>query len=68
MTAEIHGCVDEFHHVPSDYEGAVAVLDAMSPDVVFYPEVGMSGLAQRLASGRFAAVQCCAIGHPVTTG
>ena len=60
MTAEIHGCVDEFHHVPSDYEGAVAVLDAMSPDVVFYPEVGMSGLAQRLASGRFAPVQCCA--------
>lgn len=68
MTAEIRGYVDEFHHVPSDYEGAVAVLDAMSPDVVFYPEVGMSGLAQRLASGRFAPVQCCAIGHPVTTG
>jgi len=68
MTAEIRGYVDEFHHVPSDYEGAAAVLDAMSPDVVFYPEVGMSGLAQRLASGRFAPVQCCAIGHPVTTG
>jgi protein O-GlcNAc transferase len=68
MTAEIRGYVDEFHHVPSDYEGAVAVLDAMSPDVVFYPEVGMSGVAQRLASGRFAPVQCCAIGHPVTTG
>lgn len=68
MTEEIRGYSDEFHYLPSDYDGAVAVLDQMRPDVVFYPEVGMSGLAQRLAAGRFAPVQCCAIGHPVTTG
>ena len=68
MTAEIEGYCDAFHHLPSDYEGAVRVLSEMRPDIIFYPEVGMSGTAQRLAADRLAPVQCCAIGHPVTTG
>ncbi len=68
MTEEVQGYADEFHHLPSDFDGAVALLRRMRPDVVFYPEIGMSGLAQRLAALRLAPVQCCAIGHPVTTG
>ena len=68
MTVEIEGYCDAFHHLPSDYEGAVRVLAEMRPDIIFYPEVGMSGTAQRLAADRLAHVQCCAIGHPVTTG
>ena len=68
MTVEIEGYCDAFHHLPSDYDGAVRVLAEMRPDIIFYPEVGMSGTAQRLAADRLAPVQCCAIGHPVTTG
>ena len=68
MTAEIEGYCDGFHHLPSDFDGAVRVLREMNPEIVFYPEVGMSGAVQRLAAERLAPVQCCAIGHPVTTG
>jgi len=68
MTTEIEGYCDAFHHLPSDYDGAVRILRDMGPAVIFYPEVGMSGMAQRLAADRLAPVQCCAIGHPVTTG
>ena len=68
MTDEIRGYADAFHHRPSDVEGAAALLRDLRPDVIFYPEIGMSGVAQRLAAMRLAPVQCCAIGHPVTTG
>lgn len=68
MTDEIRGYADAFHHLPSDVEGAASLLRNLLPDIVFYPEIGMSGAAQRLAAMRLAPVQCCAIGHPVTTG
>lgn len=44
-----------------------AVNDAQ-PDVLVYPEVGMSPMAVRLASLRLAPVQVASWGHPETTG
>jgi predicted O-linked N-acetylglucosamine transferase (SPINDLY family) len=39
-----------------------------SPDVIFYPEVGMDPTACTLAALRLAPVQAAGWGHPVTTG
>lgn len=44
-----------------------AVRDAQ-PDVLIYPEIGMSPMAVRLASLRLAPVQVACWGHPETTG
>lgn len=68
MTREIETWCDAFHHRPGDFDGAIRLLRELAPDVVFYPEVGMSGIVQQLAALRLAPVQCCAWGHPVTTG
>jgi len=68
MTLEIKGYADSFHHLPSNLKGARSLIQEAKPDIVFYPEVGMSGIVQCLASQRLAPVQCCGIGHPVTTG
>ena len=68
MTEEIKGYSDAFYHFPNDLNGAQQLLIDIAPDVLFYLEVGMSGIVQRLAAQRFAPVQCCGIGHPVTTG
>lgn len=68
MTLEIEGYCNAFYHLPSNYDRAIRTLRDIRPEVIFYPEIGMSGPAQRLAAERLAPVQCCAIGHPVTTG
>ena len=39
-----------------------------SPDVMFYPEVGMDPVTCALATLRLAPVQIASWGHPVTTG
>jgi predicted O-linked N-acetylglucosamine transferase (SPINDLY family) len=38
------------------------------PDVLIYPEIGMNGLALRLAALRLAPLQVVSWGHPETTG
>ena len=38
------------------------------PDVLIYPEIGMNGLALRLAALRLAPLQAAGWGHPETTG
>ncbi len=46
---------------------AGAIRDA-ELDVLVYPELGMHDVAFTLAGMRLAPVQCCAWGHPVTSG
>lgn len=45
-----------------------ALLAALAPDVIVYPEIGMHPMHQGLAALRLAPVQACLWGHPVTTG
>jgi protein O-GlcNAc transferase len=45
-----------------------AQIAALMPDVVFYPDVGMSAPSYFLAHSRLAPVQATAWGHPDTTG
>ena len=68
MTWEIKEYADAFYHIPNNLNNARELIREAKPDVIFYPEVGMSGIVQCLASQRLAPVQCCGIGHPVTTG
>ena len=68
MTEEIKGYSDDFYHIPLNIDAAKRLIRETAPDVIFYPEVGMSGIVQLLATQRLASVQCCGIGHPVTTG
>jgi predicted O-linked N-acetylglucosamine transferase (SPINDLY family) len=46
----------------------VEVVRDAHPDVLIYPEIGMSPMAVRLASLRLAPVQVACWGHPETTG
>jgi len=43
-------------------------IEALAPDVVFYPDVGMTAPSYFLAHARLAPVQATAWGHPDTTG
>ncbi|MET0272923.1 MAG: tetratricopeptide repeat protein [Phenylobacterium sp.] len=43
-------------------------LEALAPDVIFYPDVGIHGATYLLAHARLAPVQAATWGHPETTG
>ncbi|WP_372783224.1 tetratricopeptide repeat protein [Phenylobacterium sp.] len=45
-----------------------AQIAALRPDIVFYPDIGMSAPSYFLAHSRLAPVQATAWGHPDTTG
>ena len=46
----------------------VGAIEALAPDALLYPEIGMDAMTTRLASLRLAPVQLAAWGHPETTG
>ncbi|EXI78844.1 MAG: tetratricopeptide repeat protein [Candidatus Accumulibacter appositus] len=52
----------------SDPGGWLAAAAADAPDVIFYPEIGMSSLCYFLAAHRLAPLQVASWGHPISTG
>lgn len=52
----------------SGAQGWVDAALADAPDVVFYPELGMSSIAAFLAAHRLAPLQLAGWGHPITSG
>lgn len=58
---------DEFIAIPDDEMGLQPVLDACTPDVVYFPSVGMRAWAISLANLRWAPLQLMSLGHPATT-
>ncbi len=54
--------------IPYDLYRAREIIAAERPDVLFYPDIGMTPLTYFLAFARLAPVQCVSWGHPVTTG
>lgn len=45
-----------------------ATIDRIEPDVLVFPDIGMSSLVEALAARRHAPVQAMLWGHPVTSG
>jgi predicted O-linked N-acetylglucosamine transferase (SPINDLY family) len=54
------GCVE--------VDSCLRIIAGQRPDIIFYPEVGIHGLASRLAHLRLAPLQAAGWGHPITTG
>lgn len=67
-TDEFRAAADRFAHVPDDAQGAASALATAKPDVIVYPDVGMSPIDSVLVNLRLAPTQVAAWGHPVTTG
>jgi predicted O-linked N-acetylglucosamine transferase (SPINDLY family) len=59
---------DEVVNLPTELRSAREIIAAHSPDILFYPDIGMDSLTYFLAFSRLAPVQCVTWGHPVTTG
>ncbi|HZP64662.1 MAG TPA: hypothetical protein VFB32_00010 [Rudaea sp.] len=67
-TQVFRASVDRFAQVPSDAHQLAAALREQAPDVIVYPDVGMSPHDVLLTNLRLAPTQIAAWGHPVTTG
>lgn len=52
----------------STVDGWLSSAKADQPDVILYPELGMSSLTAYLASHRLAPLQISSWGHPITSG
>lgn len=68
FTDEVRGYCDEFHHLPGDFDAALAGLRRAAPGILIYPNIGLSPRMLKLASLRLAPMQCTTWGHPVTSG
>jgi protein O-GlcNAc transferase len=68
LTVNAERDFDEFVQLPNDFEESLRYLNHLGADVIIYPEIGMSGLAVKLAALRLAPVQAAWFGHPETTG
>ncbi|MDM8523367.1 tetratricopeptide repeat protein [Desulfococcaceae bacterium HSG8] len=59
---------DEVVVLPEELHGARRKIAEHSPDILYYPDIGMDSMTYFLAFSRLAPVQCTTWGHPVTTG
>ncbi len=62
--------LDEWHEVPTDglvLADLVRRINAIAPDVIYYPSLGMAMWWVVLASVRLAPVQVMTLGHPATS-
>lgn len=58
---------DQTIEVPADELNLQVVLDQVSPDIVYFPSVGMRAWAIALANLRWAPLQIMSLGHPATS-
>jgi len=68
MVERFRSSADQFVRLPRDLTAAIGCLEALKLDVLVYADIGMDALTTTLAFSRFAAVQACTWGHPVTSG
>jgi hypothetical protein len=59
-------CV-EVSRQPDELADTVAKIEALSPDLIYYPSVGMTFLSIALANLRLAPIQFMTVGHPATS-
>ncbi len=67
-TERIAAAASSLTRLDGPLERDAAAIRAARPELVLYPELGMDARTFALATLRLAPVQCCAWGHPVTTG
>lgn len=60
--------VDKFIQGPKGHTEWLIQIRQDTPDVIFFPEIGMDTLTCKLATLRLAPLQVASWGHPVTTG
>jgi len=64
----VRSLCDRFVQGPLSIERWRQEIAADAPQVLIYPEVGMSPISAKLAAQRLAPVQCNSWGHPETSG
>ena len=68
-TAKAAAACDRFVHSPLSIDAWRQTIQADSPHVMIYPEIGMDPVAAKTSGvKRLAPVQCVSWGHPETTG
>lgn len=67
-TAQARALAARFYDGCVDLDSCLRVIAEERPEIIFYPEVGIHGLASRLAHLRLAPLQAAGWGHPITTG
>jgi predicted O-linked N-acetylglucosamine transferase (SPINDLY family) len=69
-TAFAKSLADEWRdtHTMIDLSDWLTALSNDTPDIIFYPEIGMDPMSARLAAHRLAPLQMASWGHPITTG
>lgn len=68
LTHALAAQADAFHHLPGPLVEVLARLRERAPELIVYPEVGLSPRVHPLAALRLAPRQYAAWGHPVGTG
>jgi protein O-GlcNAc transferase len=68
QTQVAYGLAQHVETGPAGLHEWVERLRGARPDVLVYPEIGMDGMASRLAALRLAPLQLGTWGHPLTTG
>jgi protein O-GlcNAc transferase len=68
LTAKLAAACDRFQILDGSVDSQAAVVRGDPPDILIFPDVGMTSQSTLLANLRLAHVQCAAWGHPVTTG
>jgi protein O-GlcNAc transferase len=68
ITAQLRHEAGRFVVLPGSLQGKRAAMESIAPDILFYPDIGMTTETYFLAFSRLAPVQCAGLGHPVTTG
>jgi protein O-GlcNAc transferase len=57
---------DEVIHLPADLKSAHRVVNAYSPHIIIYPEIGMDPFAYFMALSRLAPVQVCLFSYYIS--
>lgn len=68
LNREIREACHEYHELTGSLAACAGAINEARLDVLIYPELGMNKLVFALANMRLAPLQCCAWGHPVTSG
>jgi predicted O-linked N-acetylglucosamine transferase (SPINDLY family) len=68
QTGRVCSLCERFVQGPLSIERWRQEIAADAPNVLIYPEVGMSPISAKLAAQRLAPVQCNTWGHPETSG
>jgi protein O-GlcNAc transferase len=68
FTERFRLCSAAYRHIPNNFEAACEQIIDDQLHILVFTDVGMVGHTMVMASLRLAPIQCCAWGHPLTSG